>query len=83
MLKKMRFDVKKELTGAELGHVNMIIMSWRRKDLLDKVNMDGYLTRSDVKELIEPFRNVVANAPGEPMAVISASIVEKFEKFLG
>lgn len=83
MLKKMRFEVKKELTPAELGHVNMIIMDWRRKDMLDRANLDGYLTRSDVKELIQPFRNVVANAPGEPMAIISASIVEKFEKFLG
>ena len=83
MLKNMRFDVKKELTGAELGHVNMIIMDWRRKDMLDRANLDGYLTRSDVKELIVPFRNVVANAPWEPMAIISASIVEKFEKFLG
>ena len=83
MLKKMRFDVKKELTSAELGHVNMIIMDWRRKDMLDRANLDGYLTRSDVKELIVPFRNVVVNAPGEPMAIISASIVEKFEKFLG
>ena len=83
MLKKMRFDTKKELTPAELGHVNMIIMGCGRKDLLDKVNMDGYLTRSDVKELIELFRNVAANAAGGPMAVISASIVEKFEKFLG
>ena len=30
MLKNMRFDVHKELTPAELGHVNMLVMSWRR-----------------------------------------------------
>ena len=67
MLKKMRFDVKKELTGAELGHVNMIIMDWRRKDMLDRANLDGYLTRSDVKELIVPFRNGFhSSAPNTP-----------------
>ena len=83
MLKNMRFDINKELTPGELGQINMLILSMGRKDLLDKVNMDGYLTRSDVKEFIGPFRNVAANAAGSPMGAAAASILEKFEKFLG
>ena len=86
MLGNMRFDIEKNLTPTEKGNLNLLIMSLRRKDLLDKVNMDGVLTRNDVKEFIDPLKNLIANCEGDagsaPVAAVVKSILAKFEAFL-
>lgn len=90
MLGKMRFDINEKLTPAEKGNLNMLLMSIGRADMIGKV-MGGSFTRNEVKDLIDPLRNLVANCENDsdpnsaaPMIGAAArSILGKFEAFLG
>ena len=90
MLGNMRFNIDEQLTPNEKGNLNMLIMSMKRPDLLNKA-LGGSLTRNEVKEFIDPLKNLITNCENDDdpnsaadlIGSVAKSILAKFEDFLG
>ena len=90
MLGNMRFDINENLTPNEKANLNMLFMSMKRPDLLNKA-MGGALTRNEVKDLIDPLKTLITNCENDNdpnsaadlIGTVAKSILGKLEAFLG